>query len=344
MKKISRRSFLEDSFLLMSSSLFLPSASARLREKTFLDNRENSSEYPSYLELEKKGKLSERAEKLYSIYENCHLCPRDCRVNRKEGQVGRCQATSRVKISSAAPNFTEESPLVGKSGSGAIFFSNCGLRSVYSPDFKISIEGEGVEIPDKRLAEEMIKLQKKGCHNINLVTPTHYVPNIVSAIQKAISLGLRIPVVYNTRGYEKKETLQLLEGIIDIYLPECKYMDSEQAGKYSAEAYNYPHHAKLALKEMYRQVGNLKVDSRGIAVRGLMVRHLILPNRIAGTEKFLRFIAENLSKTTYINIMNKYRPEYKASEYPEIARHVMRSEYNEAIKWAKKYGLTRVAS
>jgi len=315
-----------------------------LRGKTSLDNRENSSEYPSYLELEKKGALSERVEKLYSIYENCHLCPRDCRVNRKEGQVGRCQATSRVKISSAAPSFNEESPLVGKSGSGAIFFSNCGLRSVYSPDYKISIEGEGVEILDQRLADEMIKLQKKGCHNINLVTPTHYTPNIVSAIQKAISLGMRIPVVYNTRGYEKQETMQLLDGIIDIYLPECKYMDSEQAGKYSAEAYNYPHHAKLALKEMYRQAGDLNVDSTGIAVRGLMVRHLILPNRIAGTEKFLKFVAENLSKTTYINIMNKYRPQYKASEYPEIARRVKRSEYNEALKWAKEYGLTRVAS
>jgi putative pyruvate formate lyase activating enzyme len=343
MKKISRRSFLEDSLLLMSSSFFLPFGSARLRGKTSLDNRGNSRGYPSYLELEKKGILSERAEKLYSLYENCHLCPRDCRVNRKEGQVGRCQATSTVKISSAAPSFDEESPLVGKNGSGAILFSNCSLRSVYSPDYKISLEGEGIEIQDKRLAEEMIKLQKKGCHNINLVTPTHYVPNIVSAIQKAIPLGLRIPIVYNTHGYEKQETLQLLDGIIDIYLPECKYMDSEQAGKYSAEAYNYPHHAKLALKEMYRQVGDLNVDSRGIAVRGLMVRHLILPNRIAGTEKFFKFVVEDLSKTTYINIINQYQPEYKALEYPEIARRVKRGEYNETLKWAKKYGLNRLA-
>ena len=334
---------MEDSLFLTSSALFLPSSSRRLRGKAFLDNMENSKEYPSYLELEKKGTLSERAEKLYSIYENCHLCPRDCRVNRKEGQVGRCQATSKAKISSTAPSFDQESPLVGKNGSGAIFFSNCGLRSVYSQDYKISIEGEGIEISDQRLAEEMIKLQKKGCHNINLVTPTHYAPNIVSAIQKAISLGLRIPAVYNTRGYEKQETLQLLDSIIDIYLPECKYMDSDQAGKYSAEAYNYPHHAKLALKEMYGQVGDLNADSRGIAIRGLMVRHLILPNRIAGTEKFLKFVAENLSKTTYINIINKYRPEYKASEYPEIARRIKRSEYAEAIKWAKKYGLTRLA-
>jgi putative pyruvate formate lyase activating enzyme len=328
---------------LMSSALFLPSSSTGLRGKVLSGSKENPKESPSYLELEKKGILSERKDRLYSIYENCHLCPRDCRVNRMEGQVGMCQATSTVKISSAAPNFTEEAPLVGKSGSGAIFFSNCGLRSVYSQNYKISIEGEGVEISDQRLAEEMIKLQKKGCHNINLVTPTHYVPNIVSAVQKAISLGLRIPAVYNTHGYETLETLKLLDGIIDIYVPECKYMDSHQAGKYSAEAYNYPHHAKLALKEMYRQVGNLKLDSRGIAIRGLMVRHLILPNRIAGTEKFLKFVAENLSKTTYINIMDQYRPAYKALEYPKIARGIKRSEYAEAIKWAKKYGLTRVA-
>ncbi len=332
-----------ESLFLMSSVLFLPSSSLRLRGKTFLGNKENSKEYPSYLELEKKGTLSERLEKLYSIYESCHLCPRDCRINRREGQTGKCQGTSRVKISSAVPSFDEESPLVVKSGSGAIFFSNCGLRSVYSQNYKISIKGEGVEISDQRLAEEMIKLQKKRCHNINLVTPTHYVPNIVSAIQKAIPLGLRIPIVYNTRGYEKQETLQLLDGIIDIYLPECKYIDSEQAGIYSAEAYNYPHHAKLALKEMYRQVGDLKLDSGGIAARGLIVRHLILPNRVAGTKEFLRFVAENLSKTTYINIMNQYQPEYKALEYPEIARRIKRSEYAEALKWAKKYGLTRLA-
>jgi putative pyruvate formate lyase activating enzyme len=342
-KKISRRNFLEDSLFLTSSALFLSSGSLSLKGKVYFKNKKKSTEYPSYLNLEGKGTLSQRVEKLYSIYESCNLCPRDCRVNRKEGQIGRCQAGSKAKISSTTPGFDEEPPLVGKSGSGMIFFSNCGLRSVYSPDYKISIEGEGLEISDQRLAEEMIKLQKKGCHNINLVTPTHYLPNIVSAIQKAIPLGLKIPVVYNTRGYEKLETLQLLDGIIDIYLSECKYMDSEQAGKYSAEAYNYPHYAKIGLKEMYRQVGDLKLDSRGIAIRGLMVRHLILPNRIAGTEKFLKFVAENLSKTTYINIMNQYQPEYKASEYHEIARRIKRSEYHEAIKWARRYGLTRLA-
>lgn len=188
----------------------------------------------------------------------------------------------------------------------------------------------------------MIKLQKFGCHNINLVTPTHYLPNIIKALQEAISMGLRIPLVYNTGGYERLEILQLLDGIMDIYLPDCKYMDPEQSAKYSDEAYNYPYYAKIAIKEMFRQVGNLTTN-KGIAVKGLMLRHLLLPNRVSGAEEFLRFVAENLSKTTYINIMRQYRPEYKAMEYTKIARRLKRSEYTEALNWAKKYGLNRLA-
>lgn len=336
MNKISRRKFLSDSLFFASSAFFL--SHGILRGKT-----NNTGEYPTYLELEKKGLLSDRVEKLYSIFENCHLCPRDCRVNRVKGQVGKCQASSRVKISSAAPHFGEEAPLVGERGSGTIFFSNCSLRCVFCQNYKISIEGEGIEISDQRLAETMIKVQKMGCHNINLVTPTHYVPNIVSAVQKAIPMGLRIPMVYNTSGYEKLETLQLLDGIIDIYLPDCKYRDPEHAAKYSDGAYSYPHYATIALKEMYRQVGDLQVNRKGIAVRGLIVRHLVLPNRIAGTKKFLKFVAEDLSKNTYLNIMRQYRPEHKAFEYPKIARRLKRSEYSEAIKWAKEYGLYRLA-
>lgn len=329
---------MNDTLFLMSSALLLPLS---FHKKTNI--KKDTREYPSYLELEKKGLLSERVEKLYSLYENCHLCPRDCRVDRTKGETGNCQATSKVKVSSAGPHFGEEAPLVGQRGSGTIFFSNCGLRCVFCQNYKISIEGEGVEISDKRLAETMIKVQKMGCHNINLVTPTYYLPSIVSAIQIAIPMGLSIPMVYNTGGYEKLETLQLIDGIIDIYLPDCKYMDSEYAAKYSDGAYSYPYYAKTALKEMYRQVGDLKADSRGIAERGLMVRHLVMPNRIAGTEKFLKFVAENLSKTTYINIMRQYRPEHKAFEYPEIARRIKSSEYSETLEWAKKYGLNRLA-
>lgn len=344
MEKISRRFFLNRSLLLASSALLFPSSYLGSKEMSFSKSQTHTKAYPSYLDLEKKGLLRERVEKLFSYYENCRLCPRDCRVDRTKSQTGKCQASSKVKISSAFPHFGEEAPLVGKRGSGTIFFSNCSLRCVFCQNYKISLEGEGVEISDRRLAETMIKVQNMGCHNINLVTPTHYVPNIVRAVQLAIPMGLRLPLVYNTGGYEKLEILQLLDGIVDIYLPDCKYMDAKMAAKYSAEAYNYPYYAKIALKEIYRQVGDLTVDKRRIAARGLILRHLVLPNKISGTEEFVKFVAEGLSKTTYLNIMGQYRPEYKAFEYPKIARRLKRSEYLEAIKWARKYGLTRLAS
>ena len=339
MKKVSRRNFLNDSLLLLGSALVLP-----WKEKAEAFDKEAWREYPSYLELHKKGILSERVEKLNSIYESCRLCPRDCRVNRKNGETGRCRSTSTVKVSSAFAHFGEERPLVGQRGSGTIFFSNCGLRCIYCQNYKISIEGEGVEISDERLAEMMVRLQKIECHNINLVTPTHYVPNIVSALQRAIPMGLNIPLVYNTGGYEKLEVLELLDGIIDIYLPDCKYTDPAMAAKYSDGAYNYPYYARIAVKEMFRQVGDLVVNSKGVARRGLILRHLILPGRIAGTEKLLKFVAEELSKTTYLNLMSQYRPEYKASEHPEIARRIKRSEYDEVLRWADKYGLRRLDS
>ena len=343
MKKISRRDFLSDSLFLTSSAfLFQPRLLSRPTNEA-IRFKENEGIYPSYLKLYRDGILSERFKELYSFYENCRLCPRDCRINRLEGQTGKCQATSKVKISSAVPHFGEEAPLVGRYGSGTIFFSNCGLRCVYCQNYTISIDGEGVEISDERLAESMLKIQKFGCHNVNLVTPTYYIPNIVSALQKAIPKGLRIPLVYNTGGYEKLETLQLLDGIVDIYMPDCKYMDPQIAARYSSEAYNYPYYAKIALKEMFRQVGDLKVDGKGIAERGLILRHLVLPNRVAGTEEFLKFVANNLSKTTYLNIMRQYRPEHKAMEYPKIARRIDRNEYTEALRWARKYGLNRLA-
>lgn len=343
MRKISRRHFLQTSFPFLCLTLW--KKTSLLPGGIFASNVEEfpakNRDYPSYLALERQGLLPERVEKLFSIYENCHLCPRECRVNRLKGQTGKCRATARVKVSSAFPHFGEERPLVGKSGSGTIFFANCGLRCVYCQNYTISIQGEGEEISDDQLAEIMIRLQRLGCHNINLVTPTHYVPNIVRAAQKAIGLGLRIPFVYNTSGYETLETLKLLDGIIDIYLPDAKYADPAMAAKYSEEAYNYPYYNRLALKEMHRQVGDLATGERGIAVRGVILRHLILPNRIAGTEALLKFVSEELSKSTYLNLMNQYRPEHRASEFPEIARRITRKEHEEALSWAKKYGLAR---
>jgi putative pyruvate formate lyase activating enzyme len=297
---------------------------------------------PSYLNLYRSGELASRIEELQEIYRNCRLCPRDCRVDRTKDQKGKCQASSEVRVSSANPHFGEERPLVGRNGSGTIFFSHCGLRCVYCQNYSISIEGEGVNISDRRLAGSMVALQKMGCHNINLVTPTHYVPSVVNALALAIKQGLKIPLVYNTSGYERLEVLQLMDGIVDIYLPDCKYMDPELAAKYSDGAYNYPYYAKNALLEMNRQVGPLKTN-KGVAVRGLMIRHLVLPHRISGSEDFLRFLAEEFPKNTYINIMGQYRPEHRASEYPKLARRLKRSEYTEALKWAKKHGITRLA-
>jgi putative pyruvate formate lyase activating enzyme len=300
------------------------------------------TDYPGYLGLEKRGLLAEREEKLASFYESCRLCPRNCRVDRLKGEKGVCQASARLKFSGAFPHFGEERPLVGRGGSGTIFFSHCGLRCVYCQNFTISIEGEGVEVTEEQLAETMVKVQSFGCHNINLVTPTHYVPSIVRAVRLAARRGLRIPLVYNTSGYETLETLELLDGIIDIYLPDFKYWHPAAAAKYSSGAYNYPYYAKLALKEMHRQVGVLEIDERGIAVRGVILRHLVLPHRIAGTEEVMKFVAKELPPDTYVNLMSQYRPEHKAMEYQEISRRLTRSEFAEALEWAKKSGLTRL--
>lgn len=343
MKKFSRRDFLSSSLSLGGSALFASAFPSLSRTHLLPSQKKEAKAYPSYLALAGSGILSERAEKLASFYEDCRLCPRGCRVNRAKGETGVCQATARVKISSAFPHFGEERPLIGKGGSGTVFFSHCGLRCVFCQNYTISIEGEGVEISDAQLAETMVKVQGFGCHNINLVTPTHYLPSIVGALVRAVDLGLRIPLVYNTSGYETPEVLAILDGIVDIYLPDLKYMSPASAGKYSSAAYNYPYYAKLAVKEMHRQVGELKLDERGIAVRGVVLRHLIMPNRIAGTEDFIKFVAQEVSPATYVNLMSQYRPEYKAKEYPEIARRLNRSEYAEALAWARKYGLTRLA-
>ena len=340
MKKISRRSFLNDSLPLAGFFLLYSDTPFFYMDKKMTKN--DSPKYPSYLELYKNGELKRRAKKLGSYYENCTLCPRDCRVDRTRKELGKCQATATLKISSSFAHFGEERPLVGQKGSGTIFFSHCGLRCLYCQNHSISFEGEGIEVTEERVAESMLKLQKLGCHNINLVTPTHYVPGIVNALMKAIPMGLHIPIVYNTSGYEKLEILKLLDGVVDIYLPDFKYMNPEHAAKFSSEAYNYPYYAKIALKEMFRQVGDLQVSNRLIAKKGLLIRHLVLPNRISSTQEVLKFIAEELSKTTYINIMRQYRPEYKARQYPEIARRINSSEYNEALKWAKQFELTRL--
>jgi len=333
--RLSRRDFIKNSLLLGSSLLLSPASSHAFSKK-------EEPWIPAYEKLEKEGKLAQRVNQAYAIFENCQLCPRRCGVNRKKGEKGFCRAPMKLVIFSTHPHFGEELSLVGQNGSGTIFFSNCNLRCIFCQNWPISHEGRGKEYEDEELADMMIKLQKIGCHNINLVTPTHVMPNILNAIRIAYYKGLRIPLVYNTSGYERSEILRILDGIVDIYMPDMKYMDSDKAAKYSAGASDYPEVTKKAIIEMNRQVGVLQTDKQGIALRGVIIRHLVMPNRVAGTEKFVKWVAEALPKSTYVNIMPQYRVEYKAYEHPEIARGITVQEFLEAMDWAKKYGLTNL--
>ena len=308
----------------------------------FAQNISKEIWYPSCAKLDKKGELAKRVEQAYSIFEECELCPRLCGVNRQSGEQGFCLAPAKLKVYTAQPHFGEEMSLVGKNGSGTIFFSNCNLRCVFCQNWPISIKGNGRQVQDEDLADLMLHLQKIGCHNINLVTPTHVMPNILNATRIAYRKGLRLPLVYNTSGYERVEILKILDGIVDIYLPDMKYMDATKAVKYLSVASDYPERAQEAVLEMHAQVGKHRINNHGIAPRGLMIRHLVVPNNEAGTEKFVRWVAENLPKSTYVNIMHQYYPDYKALEYPEIDRRISVQEYLDAMRWADEYGLTNL--
>lgn len=294
---------------------------------------------PSYLNLIETGELEKKIKELYSILECCELCPRKCHVNRLKGEKGFCRSGSELMISSFGPHFGEEPELVGIHGSGTIFLTNCNLLCVYCQNYEISHLGEGREVSLEEAAGMMLTLQKIGCHNINLVTPTHFSPQLVKAIKIAAEKGLKLPIVWNCSGYENVDVIKILEGVVDIYMPDIKYSNSESARKYS-RAPDYFERCKEAVKEMHRQVGDLKVDERGIAYRGLIIRHLVLPNDLAGSEKILEFIA-SLSKDNYVNIMDQYMPCWKAIEFKELSRSITASEYLKIIKIAKKLGLHR---
>lgn len=300
-----------------------------------------SGKYPPYLELLESGELDRRIDALYKLLSPCKLCPRECGVDRASDQRGFCRTGLNPVVSSYGPHFGEESPLVGFGGSGTIFLTHCNMACLYCQNYEISHLGEGREVSVEDLADMMLHLQRMGCHNINFVTPTHVVPQIVKAVRIAAEKGLRLPLVYNCGGYESVETLKLLDGIFDIYMPDFKYSDDKVAEELS-RAPRYFEVAKAALKEMHRQVGDLVIDDRGIAVRGLLVRHLVLPNGLAGTEEAMRFIAEEISKNTYVNVMAQYRPCYKAFDHPLLNRPITSSEYREAIEIALKYGLRRL--
>jgi putative pyruvate formate lyase activating enzyme len=292
---------------------------------------------PSYLKLHQEGEIKKRIAKLKEIIRDCHLCPHNCKVNRLKGKTGVCKSDSRLKVASYGPHFGEEAPLVGTKGSGTIFFSNCSLECVYCQNYDISQKGHGQYMSPKEVADIMLNLQKRGCHNINFVTPTHMVYGIMKAVDKAIEQGLKIPLVYNTGGYDSVKTLKLLDGIIDIYMPDIKYADNKLAQKYS-NAPDYFDIVKKAVTEMQKQVNDLEIVD-GIAKKGLLVRHLVLPENISGTEKIIDFITNNISENTYFNLMKQYYPSYKADKYTKLNQKINNRKYQLLKSYANQKGL-----
>ncbi len=297
---------------------------------------------PAYLSLLHRGELSLRVEQAYQHLEDCDLCARYCHMNRRETIKGAvCRTGERAVVNSFGPHHGEEDPLRGTNGSGTIFFSWCSLRCVFCQNWEISHKGMGREVEPDELADMMLNLQERGCHNINFVTPSHVVAQIIAAVDIAAQKGLRIPLVYNTGGYDSPEALALLDGIIDIYMPDMKYGDSAIARKYSIVR-NYVEINFAAVREMHRQVGDLQLDSKGVALRGLLVRHLVLPHNLAGSETILAFLADEISSNTYLNLMDQYHPCYRADENPPLDRCLTIDEFKEALQLTKKYGLTRL--
>ncbi|MDR2645419.1 MAG: radical SAM protein [Endomicrobium sp.] len=277
-------------------------------------------------------------EKLYSVMDKCELCPRKCKVDRNKGQKGFCCTSHKIFIASCNTHTGEEPPISGSRGSGTIFFSNCTLNCVFCQNYPISQLGNGREISLDDLVESMLRLQERGVHNINFVTPTHYSAHIAKVGYLSRKKGLTIPILYNCSGYENVEILKLLEGIIDIYLPDIKYSSNELAFKYSGIK-NYVEVNQAALKEMKRQVGNLTVNKDGIAKKGIIVRHLILPNMLENTKKVLDFIAKDLLTDTFVSLMAQYHTANKSLEFKELSRSLTEKEYEEAVKYLEKIGL-----
>ena len=296
---------------------------------------------PAYLKLFESGELEKRAAEAWRRMEDCDLCARYCRMNRMETIKGAvCRTGERALVHSHGPHHGEEDPLRGWNGSGTIFFSWCNLRCVYCQNWDISQKGRGREVGPDELARMMLGLQALGCHNINFVSPSHVVAQIIAAVAIAAEQGLELPLVYNTGGYDSLEALQLLDGIIDIYMPDMKYADSVKAHHFS-HVRDYVAVNRAAVKEMHRQVGDLVVSPHGIARRGLLVRHLVLPENVSGTDDVLAFLAEEVSPDTYVNVMDQYRPCYRAEENPPLDYRITRGEFRQAQARATELGLHR---
>ncbi len=300
---------------------------------------------PSYLSLHQSGELSARASTAVSRLADCRCCPRLCGVDRIHDRRGACGIGRKAVVCSYGPHLGEEAPLVGSNGSGTIFFGGCNMHCDYCQNHDISQGREGIEVDAERLAGMMIDLQRMGCHNINLVTPSHVIPQILEALDLAVSKGLRLPLVYNSGGYDRVEALRLLDGVVDIYMPDAKYDDPEVAARLS-HVNDYPAVMRSALREMHRQVGDLVLEG-GVAIRGMIIRHLVLPERLAGSEGVMTFIAEELSRNSYVNIMDQYRPCHKVvdskdSAHLALKRRIRPEEYRDAKRAAIHHGLKRV--
>jgi len=297
--------------------------------------------YPRYLKAHETGALRNKVEAALALLdEPCRVCPRICRVNRLQDEAAVCHTGRHAIVASAFPHLGEEDCLRGWRGSGTIFFAHCNLKCVFCQNFDISQDGRGRAVGPEELAGIMLDLQRAGCHNINFVTPEHVVPQIVEALPLAIEAGLRLPLVYNTSGFDSPESLAVLDGLVDIYMPDVKFWDREMARRY-VKAANYPEAMKQSIRAMHRQVGDLRLDTGGLAVCGLLVRHLVMPGDVAGTREIMRFLAREVSADTYVNLMAQYRPAWKTERYPEIDRVIEESEYRQALRIAREEGIHR---
>lgn len=302
----------------------------------------NGFRAPGYLRLYENGILQERISAARGILKSCSLCPRRCGVDRSAGEKGFCRTGETAFVSSHGPHFGEEEPLVGSGGSGTIFFTHCNLGCCFCQNYEISHLGGGRETPSEKLAAMMVALQEMGCRNINFVSPSHVAAQILFALPSAVRAGLRLPLVYNSGGYDSAETLKLLEGIFDIYMPDLKFIDGAAAERFCGAA-DYPEQAMAAIREMHRQVGDLEIDADGVARRGLLVRHLVMPEGLAGTQGAMRFLVREISPRTYVNVMAQYRPCGEARKYPPLRRRISPAEYEEAVRQARQEGISRLS-
>ncbi len=296
---------------------------------------------PVCLKNYESGLLQEKVQQALKLLESCTVCPRDCKINRLQDEYAVCRTSRYALVSSYSPHFGEENCLRGWKGSGTIFFENCNLKCVFCQNYDISQQGRGRGVQPEKLAQMMLDLQAEGCHNINFVTPEHVVPQILEALLLAVGNGLHLPIVYNTSAYDSMDSMNLLDGVVDIYMPDFKFWDIQKAKRY-LKAEDYPETAKGIIIEMHRQVGDLIIDEHGVAQQGVLLRHLVMPGDLEGTRSIMRWIANELSPNTYVNVMSQYRPAYKAVRYPEINRPMNSTEFRQAIKIAEEEGVERL--